>query len=247
MATFLDPRFVSLTPFVPEYDRASFGRDVLIALKEIAEDICLSEPNEPEVPPEIATSSSDMPSPSPLPKKRCVDPNENPFYSLQVLSFIFPKKESVSFMAIPDRSNADDMLVSHGKESLKSKVQVPFSIFPPMSWKGKGIYFITKEFKLFSKTRQIDPKADPLQWWQSQLTVFLLGFLLFTFGWGYGNYFSTFLKTFFGRKETLNLSPRAGGTPLARYPCKQCSVRAPFQQVSQGECKGKVPHEARVG
>ena len=85
MATFLDPRFVSLTPFVPDYDRAGFGRDVLVHLKDLADEICQSEPEHTNPATQVPSSSTTVQVAAPPPaKKACVDPN--PFWSSQAFS-----------------------------------------------------------------------------------------------------------------------------------------------------------------
>jgi hypothetical protein len=38
LPTFLDPRFVGLSPFLPEYEKKPFLQDVLLSLKELADE-----------------------------------------------------------------------------------------------------------------------------------------------------------------------------------------------------------------
>jgi hypothetical protein len=73
----------------------------------------------------------------------------------------FPPQWKVpgSFMEVPDRSETEEAPSTQVRETLRSKV--------------------TKEFRSFAKVQQIAPKSDPLQWWASQVSVFLAGPLLY--------------------------------------------------------------------
>ena len=70
-STFLDPRFVQLTPFVPEYDREEWVKEVMKLVTELAEDTFVPETTADVV--EIA----DVPVESSNPKKQKV---ENAFF-----------------------------------------------------------------------------------------------------------------------------------------------------------------------
>lgn len=154
-ATFLDPRFVQLSPFVPEYDRQAFLRDVEKYLKDLAEQVVPPDPEPPQAPsadPSVSSSSSaEVPAgslqppkasgesssvaESPPPKKAKVD--ENPFFA-----YMSPigKGEKSNEGGVPK------------VDSLRAR--------------------LTKEFRSFSKTVQIPPTQDPLKWWALNATTF---------------------------------------------------------------------------
>ena len=81
--------FVSLTPFIPEYDRAAFGKDVLTTLKDLADDICKTDSQSEPQDSDLAASSSNQSSSPPPAKRARVDPTENPFFHGQASSFQF--------------------------------------------------------------------------------------------------------------------------------------------------------------
>lgn len=78
-ATLLDPRFVQLTPFIPQYDRDEWTKKTVAIVKDFAEGIIPSD-HDDAIPVEMSQSSSsslDQSSQEPPPKKTKAD---NPFF-----------------------------------------------------------------------------------------------------------------------------------------------------------------------
>jgi hypothetical protein len=148
-ATFLDPRFVQLTPFIPDYDRGLVGKEAMNFIREIADTIIPPEPIPepiPDPPTEAIPSAPEPPqsSTSDLASSSNQEPNEkkqktgNPFF------------DYMQGQGKPDDLPKDAPL----KESIKVR--------------------ITKEMKLFAKVPQIGMKEDPLKWWAENRGTFPL-------------------------------------------------------------------------
>lgn len=156
IATLLDPRFVQLQPFIPEYDKEQWLRQTTIDLKDIVDQIVpvhVADPlpsnaPDPSVCAEVveqgseSTSSADVSTKStePTTKKQKI----NPFFAYMMGS---QKGQSP-----PSDNNAQKATAPGTKETPKTKV--------------------AKELKNFLKVPQLDPKADPMKWWKDNQELY---------------------------------------------------------------------------
>lgn len=160
----LDRRFVQLAPFIPEYDRDKFFKDIFTPMRDFAER-CFVPETDPQPKPQAS------PAADPLDPEQAAQPTQATQAGQASQAPADGSSSSSNDAPIIEDAAAKRQRVLNTFYAYMSGMQPggnprpdapPLQAGPRETTRAK----FAKEWKNFLKTPQIDPKGDPLVWWR---------------------------------------------------------------------------------